>query len=327
MHILIFNNTAIPALKYGGTERVIWWLGKSLVKACHQVTFLVAKGSYSDFAQVIEFDPARNIQSQIPSDIDIVHAHCPITEPLIKQPTLYTIHGATPYGTLLPLNSVFVSKNHAQRHGSTSYIHNGLDFEDYGNPNMHESRNYFHFLGKAAWRIKNVKGAISIATACKEQLAVIGGHRLNFKMGFRFTPHLNIHFFGMLGGEIKNEILRHSKGLIFPVLWHEPFGIAITESLYFGCPIFGTPYGSLPELVPPSVGFLSASKGELIHHIQSSSYDPEVCHTYVVNNFDIKQKAQEYLHLYQRVLNGESLNITHPTLQHQQTEKFLPFYD
>ena len=42
MHILIVNNTSIPVQKYGGTERVIWWLGKQLVKMGHQVSYLVA---------------------------------------------------------------------------------------------------------------------------------------------------------------------------------------------------------------------------------------------------------------------------------------------
>ena len=35
----------------------------------------------------------------------------------------------------------------------------------------------------------------------------------------------------------KGEILNSSKGLVFPVLWHEPFGLAIIESLYYGCPV------------------------------------------------------------------------------------------
>ncbi|MEF9931013.1 MAG: glycosyltransferase, partial [Bacteroidales bacterium] len=53
----------------------------------------------------------------------------------------------------------------------------------------------------------------------------------------------------MIGGEQKLNILKESKGLIFPVIWNEPFGLAITESLYCGAPVFGTPYGSLPELI------------------------------------------------------------------------------
>ncbi len=326
MHILLFNDTVIPALKYGGTERIMWWLGKELVKRGHKVSFLVKKGSYCDFAEVITFDPDKSIQSQIPKDIDIVHAHY-ITKENFSQPTITTIHGNIPYGQELPLNSVFVSQNHAERYGSNIYVYNGLDFSDYGDPGLGIERKYLHFLAKAAWRLKNVRGAIDIVNRLKKQLRVIGGYRLNIKMGFRFTLYFNIHFYGMIGGEKKNEILRHSKGLIFPVLWHEPFGIAIVESLYFGCPVFGTPYGSLPELVPPEVGFLSASKKELIHAIQNSDYSSEACHTYAVENFNSVKMAERYIALYERVLNGEQLNAIHPTLQHKQVEKFLPFYN
>ena len=67
----------------------------------------------------------------------------------------------------------------------------------------------------------------------------------------------------MVGGNKKNRLLQHSKGLIFPVKWDEPFGLAITESLYCGCPVFGTPYGSLPELVPSDVGFLAEDMNDI----------------------------------------------------------------
>jgi hypothetical protein len=67
----------------------------------------------------------------------------------------------------------------------------------------------------------------------------------------------------MVGGQVKLDLLQGSRGLIFPVLWHEPFGLAVIESLYFGCPVYATPYGALPELVPPACGVLSAGRGEL----------------------------------------------------------------
>ncbi|MGV3510284.1 MAG: hypothetical protein ACO1N7_13415, partial [Sphingobacteriaceae bacterium] len=233
MHVLIVNNTQIPALYYGGTERIIWWLGKELVKKAHRVTYLVKEGSTCDFADIIDYNPNKPLQEQIPTTVDIVHLHFLIDQP-VQKPSITTIHGNFPFGIKLPKNSVFVSGNHASRYGSTTYVYNGLDFSDYGDAGLETSRKHYHFLGKAAWRIKNVKGAIDIANKCREKLVVLGGHRLNVKMGFRLTPNLNIKFKGMIGGEEKNEVLRQSKGLIFPVLWHEPFGIAITESLYFG---------------------------------------------------------------------------------------------
>jgi glycosyltransferase involved in cell wall biosynthesis len=144
-------------------------------------------------------------------------------------------------------------------------------------------------------------------------------------MGIRITPYLNIKFKGMIGGENKNEILRHSKGLIFPVIWQEPFGLAIIESLYFGCPVFGTPYGSLPELVTDKVGFLSASKAELIDKIRANNFSAEACHRYAIESFNSRLMAERYMLLYEKVLGGTPLNSSAPTLRTQQQEKFLPF--
>ena len=193
MHVLIVNNTQIPALYYGGTERIIWWLGKELVKKGHRVTYLVKEGSTCDFAEIINYNPNKPLQEQIPETVDIVHLHFLVDQPL-KKPSITTIHGNFQFGMKLPRNSVFVSKNHASRYGSTTYVYNGLDFYDYGSPDLESPRTYYHFLGKAAWRIKNVKGAIDIANLCREKLIVLGGHRLNLKMGFRFTPYFNIKF-------------------------------------------------------------------------------------------------------------------------------------
>ena len=41
MHILIASKTQIPVVTYGGTERVIWDLGRGLVELGHRVTYLV----------------------------------------------------------------------------------------------------------------------------------------------------------------------------------------------------------------------------------------------------------------------------------------------
>lgn len=322
MHILIVNNTRIPAHRYGGTERVIWWLGKELVKMGYRVSFLVGQGSYCDFADVIAYDPSKNLNAQIPADVDLVHMNI-LTEEELSKPSITTVHGNVAFGVHLPLNSVFVSRNHAERHGSNSYVYNGLDFSDYGGPGLNNQRLHYHFLGKAAWRVKNVRGAIDIINKCKDKLVVIGGDRINLKMGIRITPYLNIKFKGIIGGEEKHEVLRHSKGLVFPVLWHEPFGVAIPESLYFGCPVFGTPYGSLPELVPKHVGVLSASKAVLTEAITNNTFDRKACHDYAVSNFSSTLMAARYSQLYEMVASGQALNIAPPTLTEPPKGKFL----
>ena len=165
MNITIVLGDKIPSIKYGGTQRVMWYLGKELNKRGHKVTFIAGKGSSCPFAKVIELDPSVGI----------------------TKPHLLTIHGNG-----IPANAdrniVFVSRNHAQRLGSESFVYNGLDWDDYGPANLTLSRKNYHFLGKAAWKVKNIKGAIAVVQSIKNaQLDVLGGYRLNLKMGL-FSP-------------------------------------------------------------------------------------------------------------------------------------------
>jgi glycosyltransferase involved in cell wall biosynthesis len=186
-------------------------------------------------------------------------------------------------------------------------------------------RDYYHFLGNAAWRVKNVAGAIDIINETKnEKLKVLGGVRFNFKMGVRFTFSPRISFTGMVGGTKKFHLLNGSKGLIFPVRWHEPFGLSIIESLYYGCPVFGTPYGSLPELVTEDVGYLSNRKDELKEAVKNSKkFSHRVCHEYAREHFNSNKMALEYLGKYEKVISSGHLNQLPPRLTSLQQQKFL----
>lgn len=325
MNILIVSDSKIPAFLYGGTERIIWWLGKELNALGHQVTYLVKPGSECPFGKVIFRDPSVPVEQQVPEDIDVVHFQHPVGD-FHKRPYIATIHGNYAADTVFPPNSVFISRNHAERHQASAYVYNGIDAAEYGKPDFGLKRDYFHFLGKAAWRIKNVKGAIAVASAAGERLEVLGGTRLNLKMGFRFTPNLNVRFQGMVGGDVKNSYLRASKGLIFPVRWHEPFGLALVESLYFGCPVFGTPYGSLPEIVTEGLGVLSDSASTLVEAVRNAdAFDRKACYEYVCDRFLSGSMARGYLERYERVLNGEQLNVSRPALRGTKEDKFLPW--
>jgi glycosyltransferase involved in cell wall biosynthesis len=328
MHVLIVNNSKIPVTLYGGTERVIWYLGKELVRLGHQVSYLVAAGSTCDFATVIPIDPIKKLVDQVPAQVDLVHFNeTPPALDTLSKPYLITIHGNSNDDRIFAQNTVFVSNNHASRYGSNAYVHNGLDWTDYEAPDFSTQRTFFHFLGNAAWRVKNVKGAINAITQTRhEKLSVLGGVRFNVKMGLRFTLSPRIRFYGMVGGAQKYRLLNQSKGLVFPVRWHEPFGLSVIESLFYGCPVFGTPYGALPEIVTPEVGFLSNRAADLTEQLElSSRFDPKTCHAHAVSQFNSKKMALSYQTYYQKVLDGAQINEKPPQLLEIQKDKFLPW--
>ena len=325
LHILIVAPFKIPALLYGGTERVIWDLGKCLSDLGHQITYLVSKGSVCGFANVLFYDANQNLNQQIPEDVDLVHLQFSPNEEL-KKPYLVTIHGNIPFGIKLDKQCVFLSENHAERHGSKQFVYNGLDWNNYPKIDLKSKRDSFHFLANAAWKVKNLKGAIELTKQAKEKLTVLGGHRFNFKMGWRFTLDTHVIFKGIVNNQKKAKFLNESKGLIFPVLWDEPFGLAVIESLYFGCPVFATPYGAVPELVNNRVGVLSNQKNVLLSAIKNSTFfDKKTCHEYANEQFSAMKMTKGYLKIYEKVMNGEVLNDHQPTLLKKQLHKYLPF--
>ena len=320
MRILIVHHGVIPSVAYGGTERVIWGLGRALIELGHHVRYLVHPDSRCPFAEVIPLNTKIPLVQQLPSDVDIVHLQFIPKHPIDTTiPVVSTQHGNSGVGQALPRNTVFLSANHAARHGATCHVLNGLEWEDYGQIAPEQLKNrfdggYFHFLGKAAWRVKNVQGAIDVALAAGQRLVVMGGNRINFKRGFRITLSPKVQFMGMIGGEAKLNALRHSRGLIFPVRWHEPFGLAVIESLYFGAPVFATPHGALPELVAPECGVLSTNGDELVDAIKHRQFDPVLCHQIAKSCFSAQRMANDYVVVYERVVSGELLNSNMPVM-------------
>lgn len=306
------THLALPAKKYGGTERVIWSMAQAQMRAGHEVKFLARNaGELKD--QTIIFDRDKPVNEQITDWPDVVHFHWPYEGELDK-PFLSTEHGNGANGRTYPINTVFLSRNHAQNHGAECFVYNGLEWSEYGEPNITQPKDYFHFLAKAKAPTKNLKGTIALAKNTGNKLRILGGGRINLGRNRYFDTSLHTRFHGMVGGEDKHSLIRDSKGLLFPVRWHEPFGLAITESLFLGCPVIATPFGSLPELVSnEQVGFLSDSYSELAEAVNRiDEFDRKACHELARDVFNADIMARDYGRLYEKVINGESLNQQPP---------------
>jgi glycosyltransferase involved in cell wall biosynthesis len=323
MRILLVNNTVIPAKDYGGAERHIWWLGKELVRLGHEVSYLVAPGSSCPFAKrVLPYTPNRPVGEQIPDDVDLVHLHFQIPQPL-KKPYVITHHGNYHQG-FFDLNTIFVSGNHAMRHGSKSFVLNGIDPDEYDPVDFNRKRRHLLFLAYAKRPEKNLKDCIHIAYHTGERLAVVGGNR-------RFDPNgwaWWVKYYGKIDTALKNQVLGLSKALLFPVLWYEPCALSLLEAMYFGMPVFGTTYGCLPELIPEQAGFLSNSRQALIDAVKrAGKYNPKNIHEYACDRFSIRKMTQNYLQKYEVALNGQTLNLIAPKQDdNYRKDELLPMY-
>ena len=137
----------------------------------------------------------------------------------------------------------------------------------------------------------------------------MGSRDLPFQLNRYLTPKWKgVEYCGMLGDTEKRKILRKAKALLFPVRWHEPFGIAITEALASGCPVFGTPYGSLPEIVSPETGVLSDRAQDLVDALTKRTFSPMKCRERVTQGLTHIQMAERYLELYREILSHGKLN-------------------
>lgn len=332
MNILIVCDSKMPVSPYDDKGRQAWWLGSGLSESGHHVTLMLKEEVACSFARTLIYQEKKPLSEQIPDNTDIIHFHQePKTDPGI--PYLITLHENILTPRTLDRNTVFLSHSHAQLHGGSVYVHPGVDFSSYTTPDFSARRIWFHFLGSAARKGRNIRGAIDIAQKSGGRLHVVGGSRVNFRQGFRIPLSSSARFHGMLSPDGRDAILNSSRGLIIPLLWQEPFSLSVVESLYYGCPVFGTPYGALPEQLgkkptqrqgnfPASgsveayyseFGSLSVKKTELIDAVRTAGeFDQLRCHEYAVSGFSARRMAEDYVRLYEQVIKGIPLSAEAP---------------
>jgi glycosyltransferase involved in cell wall biosynthesis len=303
LKIAIVHNAKFPVVAYGGTERAIWWLAKALKDLNVEVTLVCNKGSQCPFANVREADFSKPLAPLL-KGFDLVHYFStPATTP--SHPYLVTIEGNGKLGeTFLP-NTVFVSENHATRHGAKHFVYNGVDPDDY--LFQENKKEFVAFCAKASWAVKNVKGAIRMSRAAKTPLKILGGSRW-------WLPRFRgVSWEGMVGGQKKIETLAQAKGLLFPVIWNEPFGIAVVEAMVSGTPVLGTRLGSLPELIGKPSGKICDTEAQFIEGLRElSSFKPKECREWALSKFHYKDMAKKYLSYYEKIFRGENLHNSSP---------------
>lgn len=304
MRVALVHNCFFPVTHYGGTERVIWWLAKSLTLQGIEVLLVARFGSRCPFAECVSYDFHSAREDALPA-ASIYHYFS--TPPYLpERPHLVTIGGNAHAGERFLRNTVFVSRNHASRHNASCFVYNGVDPDDYLYSEKKDGS--LLFLAKASWRVKNVKGAIRIARRVDRVLNIVGGER-------PWLPRWrSVYWRGMLGGAEKARFVASASGLLFPVIWDEPFGLAVIEALVSGTPALVSRRGSLPELVENGrVGVVCDSYEDFFRQARDvNRFRPRECREWALSRFHYSQMASNYMKLYARVLNKETLNARDP---------------
>jgi glycosyltransferase involved in cell wall biosynthesis len=324
MRILVEHNGVLPVRAYGGTERVLFWLMKELVKKGHEV-FLIADPASRVTEFGIKLIP-RTIQGQdfrslIPKGIDVIQvAYTPPDHLKFDCPVVVNIGGIGRKGEIFHPNTVFVSQKHAEIHGAKSFVYNGLDFSEYPFfPKKTQDWKDFLFLAKGSWKVKNLRDCIRACRKTSKHLHIAGGRT--------WWPSRYLHSYGMVSQEEKLPLLRKVDALLWPVRWHEPFGIAIIEAFSQGIPVVASPYGSLRELVTNESGILCENFEKFVKVIGEGGrkFDPEAIRAHA-EKFNSSRMADGYVRCYEKVLRGEGLNASPPMYCLEKVaEDLLPF--
>ncbi|WMJ73717.1 glycosyltransferase [Cytophagaceae bacterium ABcell3] len=317
MNILFLTDNKLHPSDYQKNP-FIWSLGKRLKEKGHNISILAPKGSVCPFAKVHIYNNQNDINQQIPERTDLLHSL--ISLPVPPQiPWLETVQTNGLKEQKYHLNTVFLSANHAKRHQSTTYVHPSLHPGNYPKVKWHTDRTHLLFIGQAYNKKQNVADCKLLANVAEQTLAIVGSY------GYSFSKYIN--YKGVPTGDAKAKLLNKGKALLMPSRWHIPFDMSIIESMYYGCPVFGSPYGCLPEIIRPEVGTLSTSRSDLLEAIDNiKRFDRKRVHEYVLEMFSAEKMATEYLELYEKVLQGQYLN-KHTPISKRPQKSLLPFYD
>jgi glycosyltransferase involved in cell wall biosynthesis len=335
---------SVPPKLYGGTERVVSNLTEELVSRGHDVT-LFASGDSMTSARLIPACPeslrlSKNCIDQLAhhvamleevfrrkDEFDIVHFHVDYLHfPFSRREQLVnltTLHGRLDIPDLMPLYQIFrdmpvVSISDAQRK-PLPWI-NWLGTVHHGMPenrlSFREGKgNYLAFLGRVSPE-KGLDTAIQVALRVGAPLKIAAKIDRADQEYFQnlIKPqlvHPLVEFVGEIGYPDKNDFLGSAMALLFPINWPEPFGLVMIEAMACGTPVIAYPRGSVPEIIDEGVsGFLAHNVEEAAEAVMRiGEIDRQGCRRRFEERFTARRMCEDYLALYERLVNGQSTSI------------------
>jgi len=294
---------------YGGTQRIVAALAQGLAELGHRVSLLAPRGTTLATATWIEvplavlLGPVTDLMTHVPKDAEVLHAHYPMPTVPAGIPFLQTLYGNQGASRVVLPNNVFLSQNHARRHGGTSFVYAGLDPAAF----MFRSQkdDYDLFIGRLH-SVKGYKWAIAGAKRTGRRLLLAGGWRPSLRWKTRYV--------GEVDGSRKRELLAGARCLWMPALWDEPFGLTLIEALFSGTPVLGTHRGALSEIITPDVGALRDSLDELIEASRAiQTRSPDACRAHATRYFTHVVMAEEYVRVYRHLITSGVLPPGRPT--------------
>jgi glycosyltransferase involved in cell wall biosynthesis len=329
----------VPPPAYGGTEQIIDIEARALVAAGHNVllctlgvsTSPVPRRSIIHHAGGYDIGDQRfALQHSIFSyeqvkDFDVVHDHTIsglfYSERWPNLPVVTTQHGPFDdvmvdlYRAVAERISI-ISISHSQAKSAPSgipiarVIHHGVDAERFrfGTGEGDARGEYFFNLSRMA-PTKGVKEAIYAAREAGVRLVIAAKMREAREQEYferEIKPLLNedIQYIGEVTFPEKVELLANAKGLLNPINWEEPFGLAMIESFAAGTPVIANRRGAAPEVVEQGItGFICDSHDDLVQAIKFiDTIDRAACREVTENYFSSARMAEDHLEFFDELM-------------------------
>lgn len=194
-------------------------------------------------------------------------------------------------------------------------VYHGIPLDSFGLER--EKEDYLFSIG----RISPEKGqdiAIDIAKRTDRSLIIAGEVHSVDEAYWRekIEPHIDgdqIKFVGPKTDDEKILLYQKAAGFIFPLQWSEPFGLILIESMACGTPVVTFNRGSVPEVVEDGkTGFVIQETGDREKDLEAmveavnnlNLIKPEDCRSLVEDKFSIEKEAENYLNLYERLIDS-----------------------
>ncbi|MFB5763826.1 glycosyltransferase family 4 protein [Paenibacillus medicaginis] len=310
------NAQPLPSNK-GGTEKVVYELTEELVRRDHEITLFAPPGSKSS-AKLITYPENLTheglsdfVLDRLPQNVDLIHDHSFRSSLGLRKPnvpTVCTIHLPVKQQVEYP---VYVSKRARQIMGKNRgyCVYNGINPDEY--EFSADKHGYLLFLGRII-RNKGILLALDIAKKTGKHLVIAGPIKapsfFRKEVKPRISSNPKVSYVGAVDGKQKQKLLKHAQCLLFPTLWEEPFGLVMIEAMACGTPVLALKKGAVPEVLSGFPQLICSSVDEMIKKVKKPVYPaPSALRKYVVKQFTNTRMTDEYLKIYQQVLDERNV--------------------